>query len=120
MSQKDDSPETLFPMAEIESVWMACQGEFRRLSPLEWGYLESWLQNGISPTAIIEGIRETFRSFRPKYARDRIRSLVYCEQAIMRTAQEMSVADHWNREASRIHQEAQRAIEALTPKECLK
>jgi len=112
VSQKDDAPETLYPMAEIENVWMESQGEFRRFSPLEWAYLDAWFQAAISPATIIDGIRESFRSFRPRRPGDRIRSLVYCEQAIYRLAQDRYLEEFWQRRKRLLQQEAQRAVAA--------
>jgi len=111
VSQKDDAPETLYPMAEIEKAWMESLGEFRRFSPLEWAYLEAWLQAGISPASIIEGIQACCQNFRPKYRTDGIRSLVYCQQAIFQIAQERSVEEFWERRRKAQHQqEAQAAL----------
>lgn len=110
VSEPDDDLARLYPMSQIENVWMECRGDFHGFSPLEWSYLEAWLLGGISSTAIIEGIRESFRTFKAKRRGDQIRSLAYCQQAIYRHAEELSIPEYWQRRAKELQREAAAAI----------
>ncbi len=58
-----------------------------RGSSLDWAFLDSLLEEGISWEAISEGVRQTFKRFIPAPGRAQIKSLSYCVPEILKAAQ---------------------------------
>nr|NNM91567.1 helix-turn-helix domain-containing protein [Bacilli bacterium] len=53
------------------------------LNALEMNMIDDLLQSGIGADTIEQGIRESFEQYQPKFGKDRIRSLQYCEPRIL-------------------------------------
>ncbi len=52
------------------------------LNALELNMIDDLLESGVAVETILQGIQESFELYQPKFSRDRIRSLQYCEPRI--------------------------------------
>lgn len=75
---------------EIEECYRRCRNTPSLLTPLDWALVESWKEAGIPLAAVLAGIERSFVKFekRPR-AIQRVNSLAYCTQQVMKTAEEM-------------------------------
>src|SRR5207244_3053318 len=63
------------------------------LSPLDWALIESWKEARIPLEAALNGIERAFTKYakRPRPF-EKINSLAYCTQAVMRAAEELKTS----------------------------
>lgn len=75
---------------EIEECYRRCRATPSLLSPLDWALVESWKDAGIPLVAVLAGIERAFEKFqkRPR-GLQRVNSLAYCAQQVMKAAEEM-------------------------------
>ena len=75
---------------EIEECYRRCRNTPSLLSPLDWALIESWKEAGIPLAAVLAGIERSFVKFekRPR-GLQRVNSLAYCTQKVMKAAEEM-------------------------------
>ena len=75
---------------EIEECYRRCRNAPSLLSPLDWALIESWKEAGIPLAAVLAGIERAFAKFqkRPRGIQ-RVNSLAYCTQQVMKAAEEM-------------------------------
>lgn len=75
---------------EIEECYRRCRNTPSLLSPLDWALIESWKEAGIPLAAVLAGIERAFAKFqkRPRGIQ-RVNSLAYCTQQVMKAAGEM-------------------------------
>ncbi len=52
------------------------------LNALELNMIDDLLESGVAVETILQGMQESFDLYQPKFSRDRIRSLLYCEPRI--------------------------------------
>jgi hypothetical protein len=74
---------------EIEECYRRCRNTPSLLSPLDWALIESWKEAGIPLAAVLTGIERSFEKFqkRPR-GLQRVNSLAYCTQQVMKAAEE--------------------------------
>lgn len=65
---------------EFSLVWMKKTG--RDLKALDCDYIIAWLDGGISPQAIIEGMKKSLNAWKPKFPGDRVRLVAYCQSEV--------------------------------------
>ncbi|MGH9770907.1 MAG: hypothetical protein ACRD4Q_04310 [Candidatus Acidiferrales bacterium] len=91
--------QTLF--SRVERLWAEHQATGRqRLCNLDYATLDLWVEGGIAPWAILIGVERALCRFRPRHSRDRVRSILYCEQEVLSEFDsnvEQRVADYWAR-----------------------
>lgn len=79
---------------EIEEHFQRARGTgLFLLSPLDWALIETWKNAGIPLEAVLRGIDAAFEKWRSGRGRSRtqkINSLAYCAQAVMREAEAMA------------------------------
>lgn len=75
---------------EIEECYRRCRNTPSLLSPLDWALIESWKDAGIPLAAVLAGIERAFEKYqkRPR-GLQRVNSLAYCTQQVMKAAEEM-------------------------------
>jgi hypothetical protein len=79
---------------EIEEYFWKKRGAHLLVSPLDWAIMETWQQAGVPLEAVLKGIDRAFES----YGRSRrgagkpLRSLAYCTDAVLETAEESQEA----------------------------
>jgi len=78
---------------EIEECFRKCRGTATLLSPLDWALIESWKEARIPLEAALNGIERAFTKYakRPRPF-EKINSLAYCTQAVMRAAEELKTS----------------------------
>jgi len=83
---------------EIEECYRRCRATPSLLSSLDWALIESWKEAGIPLAAVLAGIERSFAKFqkRPRGIQ-RVNSLAYCTQQVMKAAEE--VQDSGSRQA---------------------
>jgi hypothetical protein len=78
---------------EIEECYRRCRNTPTLLSTLDWALIESWKEAGIPLDAVLLGIERAFEKFRARPRKiQRVNSLAYCSQQVLRAAQEMGAA----------------------------
>lgn len=78
---------------EIEACYQRCHGSANLLSPLDWALIESWKDAGVPLAAVEVGIQRTFEKYARRPRRfQKINSLGYCAQEVMRAADQMKAA----------------------------
>lgn len=77
---------------EIEEHFQRRRGRIQ-LSPLDWALIETWKDAGIPLEAVLRGTDAAFEKFdkRPSKSQ-KVNSLAYCAQAVLRAAEEMKEA----------------------------
>jgi hypothetical protein len=79
---------------EIEEYFWKKRGAHLLVSPLDWAIMEAWQKAGVPLEAVLKGIDRAFES----YGRSRrgagkpLKSLAYCTDAVLDTAEEMQEA----------------------------
>src|ERR1022692_1200718 len=80
---------------EIEEHFWRRRGAHLLVSPLDWALVETWQKAGVPLPAVLKGIDRAFEH----YARSRrgasgrtLKSLAYCTDAVLATAEEMAEA----------------------------
>ncbi len=75
---------------EVEECYRRCRNTPSLLSPLDWALIESWKEAGIPLAAVLTGIERAFEKFqkRPR-GLQRVNSLAYCTQQVMKAAEEI-------------------------------
>ncbi len=78
---------------EIEEQFRRARGTPSLLSTLDWALIEAWKEAEIPLEAVLLGIDRAFAKFAKKPRRyQKINSLAYCSQEVLRAAEEMRVA----------------------------
>ena len=76
---------------EIEECYRAARGTPSLLSTLDWALIESWKEAGIPLEAVCAGIERAFEKYHKRPRRgQRVNSLAYCAQEVLRAAEEAS------------------------------
>jgi hypothetical protein len=75
---------------EIEECYRRCRNTPSLLSPLDWALIESWKEADIPLAAALAGIERSFAKFQKRpQGIQRVNSLAYCTQQVMKAAEEM-------------------------------
>lgn len=75
---------------EIEECYRRCRETPTLLSTLDWALVESWKEAGLPLEAVLAGIERAFEKFRARPRRfQKVNSLAYCTQEVMRAAEQM-------------------------------
>jgi hypothetical protein len=75
---------------EIEEHFQRARGTPSRLSTLDWALIETWKEASIPLAAVLGGIDRTFQKFAKRPRRfQKINSLAYCSQEVLRVAEQM-------------------------------
>ena len=88
---------------EIEEYFWKKRGAYLLVSPLDWAIMEAWQKAGVPLEAVLKGIDRAFES----YGRSRrgagkpLKSLAYCTDAVLETAEEQLEAAAGKAPASR-------------------
>jgi hypothetical protein len=79
---------------EIEECFRRCRDTTTLLSPLDWALIESWKEAGVPLEAALLGIERAFQKYakRPRPF-EKVNSLAYCAQSVMRAAEEIKAAE---------------------------
>jgi hypothetical protein len=78
---------------EIEECFRRRRGTPTLLSTLDWALVECWKEAGIPLEAVLTGIDRTFQKFARRPQRlQKVNSLAYCTQEVLRAAEEMNAA----------------------------
>jgi hypothetical protein len=79
---------------EIEECFRRCRGTPTLLSTLDWALIESWKEAGLPLEAVLSGIERQFarHSTRPRRYQ-KINSLAYCAQEVLKAAEEARTAE---------------------------
>jgi hypothetical protein len=78
---------------EIEECFRRYRGMPSLLSTLDWALIEAWKEAEIPLEAVLSGIERSFAKFAKRPRRfQRINSLAYCSQEVLRAAEEMRTA----------------------------
>ncbi|HKS97877.1 MAG TPA: hypothetical protein VJV74_17305 [Terriglobia bacterium] len=78
---------------EIEACYQRWHGSANLLSPLDWALIESWKDAGVPLEAVEVGIQRTFEKYARRPRRfQKINSLGYCTQEVMRAADQVKTA----------------------------
>lgn len=78
---------------EIEECYQKCRGSAHLLSPIDWALIESWKDAGIALEAVEVGIARTFEKYARRPRRfQKVNSLGYCTQEVMRAAEQIKTA----------------------------
>jgi len=89
----------------IEAHFNAVRGSgFFTFSPLDWALIETWQSGGIPLEAVLRGIDQTFETWRRRPARtqtQRVNSLAYCTQEVMKEAERMADSGPIGRSATK-------------------
>jgi hypothetical protein len=76
---------------EIEECFRRSRGTPTLLSPLDWALIESWKEAGLPVEAVLVGIERAFGKFQARPRKfQRVNSLAYCTQEVMRAAEEFT------------------------------
>lgn len=75
---------------EIEECFRRSRGTPTLLSPLDWALIESWKEAGLPLEAVLAGIERAFGKFHARPRKfQKVNSLAYCTQDVLRAAEEM-------------------------------
>jgi len=78
---------------EIEECYQKCRGSAHLLSPIDWALIESWKDAGIPLEAVEVGIARTFEKYARRPRRfQKVNSLGYCTQEVIRAAEQIKTA----------------------------
>jgi len=92
--QRQDSWNYFNYFTEIEEYFWKKRGAHLLVSPLDWAIMETWQKAGVPLEAVLKGIDRAAES----YARSRrgagrvMKTLAYCTDAVLETAEEMNEA----------------------------
>ncbi len=77
---------------EIEEHFQKARGTGAfRLSPLDWGLIESWKDSGVPLDGVLRGIDRSFEKWNKRPRRGRmVNSLAYCAQEVLAAAHEQA------------------------------
>lgn len=76
---------------EIEECFQRARGTPVLLSTLDWALIESWKESSIPLEAVLAGIERAFEKYHKRPRRfQRVNSLAYCSQEVLRAAEETS------------------------------
>lgn len=77
---------------EVEEHFQRARGTgLFLMSPLDWALVESWKNAGVPLEAVLRGIDAAFEKWRARRQRtQRVNSIAYCAQAVMREAEAMA------------------------------
>ncbi len=79
---------------EIEECFRRCRGTPTLLSTLDWALIEAWKESGIPLEAVLAGIERSFDKFQRRPRRfQKVNSLAYCTQEVLRAAEETKTAE---------------------------
>jgi hypothetical protein len=77
---------------EIEEYFWQKRGAALIRPPLEWELIETWQHQGIPLEAVRKGIDRAFESYTRSRRRTPLKSLLYCNDAVLEAAEEMREA----------------------------
>jgi hypothetical protein len=77
---------------EIEEYFWQKRGAALIRPPLEWELIETWQRQGIPLEAVRKGIDRAFESYARSRRRTPLKSLLYCNDAVLEAAEEMREA----------------------------
>jgi hypothetical protein len=75
---------------EIENYFWKKRGAHLLVSPLDWAIMETWQKAGVPLDAVLKGIDHAFESYQRsrRGAGKALKSLAYCTDAVLATAEE--------------------------------
>lgn len=77
---------------EIEEYFWQKRGAHILVSTLDWAVIETWQRSGIPLEAVLKGIDRAFERWTRRRRPGRIKSLLYCVDAVAQVAEEMKEA----------------------------
>ncbi len=77
---------------EIEEYFWQKRGAHILVSTLDWAVIETWQRSGIPLEAVLKGIDRAFARWTRRRRPGRIKSLLYCVDAVAQVAEEMKEA----------------------------
>jgi len=78
---------------EIEEHFQKRRGTHLLLSTLDWVLIETWKEAGVPLDAVLRGINRAFERYEQRRSRsEKVNSLAYCAQAVLKEAEDMKEA----------------------------